>query len=182
MVVFGLLHYKIVVRIVLPNLVQYKMFCVSINCSGDGKKFYNGEEVKDKNLVVLNKVFAKDKAAAYYLDEAIEGADPVSFTAVVEVYAKDKNRVYYCRQQRESQTYYTTKKTTINVVHGADAASFEGMDAGYGKDKKQAFFEGEAFRIEDIKSFRILSLYFSADNSKAYFHGQPVPGSHGRSF
>jgi DKNYY family len=86
--------------LMLTGLLSFPR-CSSGGYTQEGdKKFYNGKEI-GKDFKVLNNVFAKDDSTAYFKGYAIEGADIPTFTAVSKHYAKDKNRVYFCDEERE---------------------------------------------------------------------------------
>jgi hypothetical protein len=148
----------------------------------DGKIFFNGKEITDKNFVVLNDVFAKDSAYVYYKEEVITDADVATFQALDEQYARDKNQVYYCDEFRESQNYYLTKKKTITVLEEAHPGSFTILGNGYAKDKQFAYVEGTSFPVKDIATFEGIDQYFSKDQVQAYFRRKPIPGSDGKTF
>jgi hypothetical protein len=148
----------------------------------NGKIYFNGKEITSKSFVVLNDVFAKDSAHAYYKDQSIPGVDLPSFSALDEYYAKDKNHVYYCNEFREGQNYYLTKKKTIDSISGADVSTFVSVGDGYAKDQQQAYFEGTPFKVEDVGSFEGINPYFSKDSKRAYFKLHPIKGSDGKSF
>jgi hypothetical protein len=156
--------------------------CSSGYKENNGKVSFNGKEITDKNFIVLNDAFAKDSAVAYYKDSPITQADVATFTAIDEHYAKDIYRVYYCDEFRESQNYYLTKRKTINTVENALPGSFTLIGHGYAKDSFQAFFEGTAFRVQDISTLQSINREFVKDRVRAYFYLKPVSGSDGKSF
>lgn len=148
----------------------------------DGTITFNGKKITDKHFVVLNQAFAKDSLYVYYKEKTINGADPASFAALDESYAKDNSHVYYCDESRDGRNYYLTKTQDISVVENADPASFTLIEASYAKDKQYGFYGGHSFAVKDIASLKGIDPQFSKDDVQAYFNGQPVPGSHGKTF
>ena len=76
------------------------------------KVYYNGEEV-GKDFIVLNDQFAKNDSAAYYKMKSIQDADILTFEALDNHYAKDKNKVYYCSEEREVKNFFMTKRQGV---------------------------------------------------------------------
>lgn len=147
-----------------------------------GKVMFNGKIVLDKNFIVLNKAFGKDSTKVYYKDYELEKADAATFNALNEHYAKDKTQVYYCDEYRESQTYFTTKNKTINILEGADANTIRVIDEDYAIDQNQAYFLGYAFKVKDVTTFTAVDRYFSKDKYHVYYNTQLIPGLDGESF
>ncbi|MEO6732825.1 MAG: DKNYY domain-containing protein [Ferruginibacter sp.] len=148
----------------------------------NGKTTFNGKEITDKNFVILSDEFAKDSTTAYYKEHPFQYADIASFKAVDDHYAKDKNKVYYCDEYREGQNYYLTKRQTILEVKKADPASFISLHNGYGKDNFNAYFQGVAFNVKDVKSFKSIDPHFAKDDVSAYLNLRPIAGSAGKTF
>lgn len=178
---FNLLKWSVKTVLFLAGILPM-LKCNSGYRDKEGKITFNGKEITDKNFVVLNNVFAKDSAHAYYKDAEIAGADLTSFVALDEQFAKDKTYVYFCEEHRESQTYYTTKRKKISTVENADPGTFELLGSGYAKDSAQAFFETNSFSVADIGSLKSIDRNFVKDDIRAYFNGKPVVGSDGKTF
>jgi hypothetical protein len=142
----------------------------------DGKITFNGEEINGKNFIALNDVFAKDDSSAYYKRYSID-ADVSTFTGLDKHYAKDKETVFYCDEEREGQNYYLTKHSVIFKVKGAEPATFtimgEGYE-GYAKDRKRAYFRGEGFEVKDAATLSIINGQFIKDKYQVYFERAPV--------
>jgi hypothetical protein len=83
---------------------------------------------------------------------------------------------------RESQDYFTTKKSRVIVVKGADPTTFRYMKSEYARDKAQVYFEGVLFPVKDVDTFELLDYVFARDRVSGYYHQRPVPGSDGASF
>lgn len=149
---------------------------------GQGKVMFNGKMVEDKNFIVLNKSFGIDSTKVFYKDYVLEKADAATFIALNEHYAKDKTQVYYCDEYRESQTYFTTKNKTINILNGADPNTIRIIDDDYAVDQKKAYFLGYAFNVKDVTTFSAVDRYFSKDKFNVYYNTQLVAGLDGESF
>ena len=167
--------------LILTGILPF-MKCGSGYKEQNGKVYFNGKEITDKNFVVLNDAFAKDSLYAYYKEKSIAGADIASFKALNEQYAKDKNKVYYCDEYREGQNYYLTKRQTVTVVEKALPASFTMIEAGYAKDSLHGFYGGVLFTVKDITTLKGIDSRLAKDDALVYFNCKPVAGSNGKSF
>jgi hypothetical protein len=147
-----------------------------------GKITFNGEEISSESFVILNEDFAKDSATAWYKRKAIDGADVVTFQAVDDHYAKDKNRAYYCDEYRDGQHYYLTKRQTIATIEGTHTASFITLKNGYARDDARAWFEGVPFHVHHVASLSSIDHHFVKDNLHAYADRMPIAGSDGKTF
>jgi DKNYY family len=149
------------------------------------KNFYNGKEI-GKNFTVLNDVFAKDDTAAYFKSYSIANADIATFIALDKHYAKDKNTVYYCDEEREGQNYYLTKHSVIIPIKQADPASFISLGNGYtryAKDNKWGYFQGNGFPVKDVATVEISENGdFLKDKYQVYVNRKPIEGSDVQSF
>jgi hypothetical protein len=76
---------------------------------------------------------------------------------------------------RESQDYFTTKKSRVIVVKGADPTTFRYMKSEYARDKAQVYFEGVLFPVKDVDTFELLDYGFARDRVSGYYHQRPVP-------
>ncbi len=159
--------------------------CGSGYRENNGKVTFDGEEISDKSFIVLNNVFGKDSADAYYKRYSIPGADIATFTSLDKHYAKDKNTVYYCDEEREGQNYYLTKHSVIFKVKDARSATFtimgEGYE-GYAKDEKRAYCKGVGFEVKDVATLSIINGQFVKDKYQVYFDQAPVKGADANSF
>lgn len=175
--------FKALIRtlLVLTGIIPF-LKCGSGYKSENGKASFDGKEITEKGLIVLNDAFAKDDSNAYYKENAISGADLPSFQALDNSYAKDKNRVYYCDEYREGQNYYLTKKQVVNTLPGAIPASFTVLTSGYAKDGARAYLDGHAFRVKDLSSLSVVNFQFVRDNLRVYHNKKEIPGSDGKTF
>jgi len=174
---------KLLIKAVLVLFGILPFFrCSSGYRDKDGKVTFDGREITDKNFVVLNRSFAKDSTTAYYKSKAFQYADVPSFEALDDHYAKDKNKVYYCEEDRNGQDYYLTKRQIIKEIELAIPASFVLLGSGYAKDNQHAFFIDKAFSVKDVASFEMLNISFSKDKVQAYLDTEPIAGSDGKSF
>jgi DKNYY family len=170
--------------LMLTGLMSFPR-CNSGGYTKEGNKsFYNGKEI-GKDFKVLNDVFAKDDSTAYFKTYAISGADVATFTALSKHYAKDKNAVYFCDEEREGQNYYLTKHSIIIVLKQADSASITllGNDySGYAKDNQRGYCNGIGFDVRDVATLDILKGRFLKDKFQVYFNQLPIKGSDAASF
>ena len=111
----------------------------------------------------------------FFIGNIIEGADPISFQIVRNLFSKDKNHVYSCFN------------SDCEILENIDSNTFEYLGGGYYKDKNNAYLEksiGDSMdlvvldknifyklerdsqRIDDIKNIGILLEYFYNDHNK----------------
>lgn len=166
--------------LMLSGIVSFTRCSSGYKKDGD-KVLFNGKEV-DKDLKILNKVFAKNDSTVFFKEYPVTGAAISSFTALDEHYAKDRNTVYYCDEYREGQNYYLTKRTTVDRVKNADPASFSVIESGYAKDKIRAYSEGIGFAVKDVATIEVINGRFIKDKTGVYFEKAPVQGSDAASF
>ncbi len=143
----------------------------------NGKITFNGKEISDINFIVLNDHFAKNDTSVFFKDYIIENADIPTFEPLDAHYAKDKFTVYYCKVERDAQAYYLTKRNVIFRMKDADVTSFKLMNGGldgYAVDKKQAYFNGEAFVVEDVQTLQQIDGRFVKDQYHVYFDQSPI--------
>lgn len=179
-IVKGCIKMVLVITGVLP---LYR--CGSGYRENGGKATYNGEEVADKNFVVLNDVFGKSDSAAYYKRYPIPDADVATFIGLDKHYAKDNTAVYYCDEEREGQNYYLTKHSVVIKVKDARPATFSIMGEGYegyAKDGKRAYYKGKGFEVQDVATLSIIDGRFVKDRHQVYFDQVPVSGADPGSF
>jgi hypothetical protein len=148
----------------------------------DGKLTFNGKELTGKGWRILNSSFALNDSAVYYKERAFEFADAASFEALDEHYAKDKNKVYYCDEYRDGQTYYTTKKQTVVTLDNASPESFAILQDGYARDHKQPYYKGIRFKVRDVTSLEVIDARFIRDQYQVYFDQKPVNKADANSF
>lgn len=125
--------------------------------------------------------FQQKGGAWHYRELPIEGADPKSFQALNDNYAKDKDRVWYGDTYRKGQEYYLIKHPRLKVLD-ADAATFRYLDYDYARDKSSVFYEGVAFSVKDIATFELIDRAYARDRVTGYYYQRPIPGSDGSSF
>ena len=175
--------FKMIFKLFKLVLVMTGVITLVRCSSGFSKKgdkvYYNGEEV-GKDFVVLNDEFAKNDSAAYYKMKSIPDADILTFEALDNHYAKDKNKVYYCSEEREVKNFYMTKRQGVYNVVGADAPTFKllGEDNfGYCKDKYRGYINGKSFEVKDVASLELIDHVFLKDKYQVYCNRVAVPGS-----
>ncbi len=148
----------------------------------DGKLMFDGEVITNKSFIVLSKDFGKDSTTAYYRSYPFRDVDVATFKAVDEHYAKDKSKVYYCDEYRESQNYYLTKRQTILDLDNVIPDHFASLGHGYATDTKRAWFEGVPFAVKDIATLRSINTHFANDDVQAYYDRTAIAGSDGKTF
>lgn len=126
--------------------------------------------------------FQQKDGAWHYHSTPIADADAKSFQVLSAHYAKDARRVYYGDTYRESQDYFTTKKSRVIAMELADPATFRTLDSDYARDKAHVYFEGVRFPVKDIETFQLLDYGYARDRVSGYYHQRPVPGSDGSTF
>lgn len=126
--------------------------------------------------------FQLKDGAWYYHTTRIADADHQTFQVLSPHYAKDAKRVYHGDTYRESQDYFTTKKSRVTVLERADPATFRYIDDEYARDRTNLYFEGVTFPVKDIETFELLDNGYARDRASGYYHQRPVPGSDGATF
>jgi hypothetical protein len=91
------------------------------------KEQYKDLEVTQDNPISWGHGWARDDRACYFGPFELKNADHNSFTALNDIYAKDKDRVYWCWMQ----------------IPLADAKTFKVRKAGGGMDKDRTFLGPE---------------------------------------
>jgi hypothetical protein len=150
-----------------------------------GDWYFHSEPVRavpGEALTELNSQFAKGRTQAFYQSSAITGADPASFAALGDHYAKDQARVWFCSIRRDGKEYFTVKHPLIQQVAGADPATFQVLSDDYARDKSHVFYRAETFPVKDLASFELLAEGFARDKVSGYYQRTPIPGSDGASF
>lgn len=130
----------------------------------------------------LGPVFARDKLRGYYRGVEIENSEGLSFEALSEHEARDRNTVFWADTYRKGQEYYTVRHVRVQPIAGADAASYRSLGYSYGSDGRKAFYEGLPFQARDPASLVVIDGRFVRDAQRAYFERVEIPGSDGASF
>ena len=146
----------------------------------DGKFYFDGREIDNKNLRILNRDFAKDCTTVYFQMQDI-GADAETFVALDYAFGKDCQKVYYCDTEHYGWIY---EKKTINIdtLRKVDAPSYRYLRFDYGKDKNRAFYKNKSFSVEDVASFQVITPDFTRDYKRAYYKMKMVDKSDGQTF
>lgn len=152
----------------------------------DGAWWFHSERMEvagGERLTPLNGQFARSKSQAFYQSSQVTGAEPASFQALGDHYARDRRAVWFCATHRDSRDYFTTKRVDIAEVQGAHPASFQALSDGeYGRDDTHIFYRGEITPVKDPASFALLDPGFARDRLTGYYDRMPIAGSDGASF
>lgn len=112
--------------------------------------------------------FAKDKNQAYFKGSIIEGADPETFTSKA-TYGKDKNKVYFIVNEK------------LEILPNADAESFQEITFGYYQDKHAIYHHGKALPELNGSEYSLNGNYIW-NTKAAYFNGDAIKEVDARSF
>lgn len=180
-ILFKLVKWTVKTILVIAGVIPLSR-CSSGYKQKDGKLTFNGKELTGKGWRILNSSFAVNDSTVYYKERAFEYVNAASFEALDEHYAKDKNKVYYCDEYRDGQTYYTTKKQTIVTLKNALPASFEVLQDDYARDREQAYYRGISFKVKDVANLEVIDARFVKDRYQVYFDQAPVKHAEPNSF
>ena len=105
--------------------------------------------------------YAKDKDVVYHsCGEILEDADTLTFTALEDGYAKDKNNVWYL----------------ADIISTADTATLQSLGGGYAKDKLRVYFAGFVVQEADVATFSIVKEQVAKDKNYVYFENKIIEG------
>ena len=117
-----------------------------------------------------------------YKDTPIPDADPGTFAALDEHYAKDRLRVYHASTYRDGKEYFLIAHDRVTAIAGADPASFALLGGGHARDATHVYFEGARVAVRDPRTFELLEHGFSRDAKIGYYLRGEVAGSDGATF
>ena len=110
-------------------------------------------------------LYGKDKNRVYYKANALKGADPRSFVALLDYYGKDKQYAY-----KESSR-----------IENADARTFQVVEQGpYSTDRHDYYFDTLALKVNDCRTFVILTKtygygYWAKDKTHYFINQRKFP-------
>jgi len=130
----------------------------------------------------LNATFARDAQRGYYRGSPVPGSEGSTFEALSAHEARDRRAVYWADTYRKGQEYWSIRHLRIEELAGADPASYRVLGHGYSRDHRQAWFEGEPFKVRDLASFEPLNTMFARDKLRGYYERIEIAGSDGPSF
>ncbi len=110
--------------------------------------------------------YAKDKLRVYYKGFPVEGADPVSFELITDLYGKDAAHVYY----------------ELETIPGADPATFKVFNIQWGRDVNDIYFQYRPLEACDPATFELLEESWQRDSQCVYFQGRKAPDADPASF
>jgi hypothetical protein len=151
----------------------------------DGEWHYEDQPVPTadpKSFKPLNATFARDAQRAFYRGSPVPGSEGSSFEALSEHEARDRRAVYWADTYRKGQEYWSIRHLRIVELVGADPASYRVLGHGYSRDHRQAWFEGEPFKVRDVASFEPLNAMFARDRLHGYYERMEIADSDGASF
>ncbi|HEV7644976.1 MAG TPA: DKNYY domain-containing protein [Pyrinomonadaceae bacterium] len=133
-----------------------------VTFSTDGKKVFSGgveflpETVDAATFERIDQGdYFRDRGHVYLPDSLVEGADPQTFHVwpqFNEVYAGDKNNVFYNGQK----------------VEGCDAATHKVIDGDFHRDGKNIFYHSKRVS-DDAENFQALTSKYSRDSKHVYW-------------
>ena len=130
----------------------------------------------------LNATFARDAQRGFYRGSPVAGSEGLSFEALSVHEARDRRAVYWADTYRKGQEYWSIRHLRVVELAAADPASFRVLGHGYSRDHRQAWFEGEPFKVRDVASFEPLNTMFARDKVRGYYERIEIAGSDGASF
>jgi hypothetical protein len=135
-----------------------------------------------KTFRALDKHFARDAKRGYCRGSAIDGSDGATFEALSDHEARDLRTVYYCDTYRKGQEYWAIQHVRVIPIQDAHAPSYRVLSLGYARDRSRAYENGVGFAVRDVASFEPLGSQFARDSERGYFARAEIPGSHGPTF
>ena len=168
--------------IILTEIIFILMILISCGSHEiDGDKVYyiswneaNGKVktlIKDADGATFKELehskYAIDKKNVYYQAGSLKGANPKTFSSLLDYYGKDDKYAYQGG----------------SLIDGAEGKTFEIIDGGpFSKDVKDFYYDTIRLYVNDLKSFRILSDDWSKDKSHYYILGKKYPLADHNSF
>lgn len=169
----------------------------SLFARDDTQVYYSGEvleNVDPQTFEVLGSELGKDKDRVFSRTSVLS-EDPENFVALKDGFYKDSKAVF--RNDRivsndpmhfnflkteDGITYCSDSKGIIanNIrIDSADVSTFKALRYGYSVDKKHVYLiEDATLRMLtgiDPSTFRVLSLYYSADANRVFWRGKELP-------
>lgn len=143
----------------------------SIYLTGEHDSFFLFKQAEYSSFKVLKGgIYSKDRNSVYYqygaisntldIEDKIEEADPKTFKALNENYAKDKNHVFYERK----------------IIKDADTRSFKVINTFYAKDKNNVYYDGEIVKDANPEIFVVFGddyfIGFYGKDENNFYHGR----------
>ncbi len=127
----------------------------------------------------------------FCLGEKIKGADPESFSFILDGYAMDKDYIYHfydTKIPREAVPIAIFNASSGYIQHADQilyqgevishqAKSFEIINDEYSKDSRYVYSHGAVLDGMDASSFVVLSPYYRKDKNTAYYFNNPIMAS-----
>lgn len=126
-----------------------------------------------ESLTVLNHHIVKDNKTAYVNRKPIVGSDGKSFQLIMDRYAKDSHRYYYCTP---IDSEYEIKPISCHY------ASFVVIDRHYAKDNVNVYYEGDKISKAESSTFALISFGYAKDGKHVFFRNKIVEKADPSSF
>jgi hypothetical protein len=118
-------------------------------------------EADPNSFKIINSKWGQDSQNLYFINRKIlnDNIDLASFALVPNSknFAKDKNNLYKLGHSLE-----------VIEKNKFDYETFTALGGKYQKDKNGIYFDGELIKNVDIKSFQVLSKFFSKDKTHIF--------------
>lgn len=178
--------------------------------------YYRGVQMEGSSTIgfmPLDEYYAKDKLAVFFCDTyrmgqeyflnkhvritRLKDADPASFVAIKDGYAKDYQQVYvmgivlkyadphsfnvleFGFSRDETQAFYNLKP-----IKGSDGATFEVLTSDYAKDKLNVYYsallgDADGNHISPIKdadplTFRVIGSNYAVDSRTVFYQAKRI--------
>ena len=150
--------------------------------------------------------YAADKFRVYYVDHIVEGADPETFTEIIDWVGQDKHRVYYQWKATDIKDYnqlsqiggfysdgshiYTSE---FEVFEDADPRTFRQLDDSWYVDKDHVWWRKKEMKEADAATFQLVDGYsyfngatfwsrYAKDKNHVFFDDSVITGPDPESF
>lgn len=136
--------------------------------AADGKIHLLKEAVPD-SFSVIGMNYATDQVHAFYRNNLLPSADPVSFRQWDQYtidYALDSTSIYFQDKRIEQ----------------ADKATFRLLADDYAQDHKTAFYKNNPLISSHVTSFTVLQSGYAKDTERVYFEGKILTKADATSF
>ena len=165
--------------------------------------------IKETNSRGVQGSYAADKYRVYYKDHIVEGADPETFTEIIDWVGQDKHRVYYQWKATDIKDYnqlshiggfysdgshiYTFE---FEVFEDADPLTFRQLEGStWYVDKDHVWWLEKQVKEADAATIQLVHMYkyfngstlpsperYAKDKSHVFFDDSIIPGADPESF
>lgn len=160
------------------------------------------EEADPESFEIMDRYYGRDRKAAYYRGNRIEGSDGPSFQLLDFPYSRDKNHIYYywaemsdspddfrilfkVRLNKQSIIFssdgaFVYKTNEKFFPDSVDPATFERIgETNYFRDKINVYTFWGIVSEADSASFKVIERFkgkFASDRANTYYQGELVDG------